>query len=79
MYQKLSVYPDPATNNITIETSGTTKESVLAIVNVAGQELFTSQITRPRTQLDITSLPAGVYFLRLTSEKTMAVGKIIKQ
>jgi hypothetical protein len=75
---KLSVYPDPATNNITIETSGKTKESMLAIVNVAGQELFTSQITLPRTQLDITSLPAGVYFLRLTSEKTVEVCKIIK-
>jgi len=29
-------------------------------------------------QIDISNLPSGVYFVRLTNDNTVAVGKIIK-
>jgi hypothetical protein len=76
---RISVYPNPATDKITIETSGETQESYLAIVNIDGQEVLTRQITQPKTQIDISNLPSGVYFVRLLNEKTVEVGKIIKQ
>ena len=75
----LSVYPDPAIDKITVEISGVTKESNLAIVDIEGQELITRQITEPKTTIDISDLPSGVYLLRLTSQGMVKVGKIIKQ
>jgi hypothetical protein len=72
-------YPNPSSDFITIETSAIPTESQLSISNLNGQELITRQITQPKTQLDISSLPNGVYFVRLTSDKTVATGKIIKQ
>jgi hypothetical protein len=76
---RFSLYPNPATDKITVETSGTSTASYLAILNIEGQELITRQITEPKTQLDISNLPGGVYFVRLTNDKTVEVGKIIKQ
>ena len=76
---RISLYPNPATDKITVETLGTTGKSNLAIVNLEGQRLITRQITKPKTQIDISSLPSGVYFVRITNEKTLEVGKIIKQ
>jgi hypothetical protein len=73
-----SLYPNPATDIVTIETSGIAKESYLAILNSQGQKLITRQITKSKTQLDISSLPGGVYLVRLTNDKTVQVGKIIK-
>ena len=74
-----SLYPNPATDKITIETSGTSQVSNLAIVNAQGQELITRQITEPKTQIDISALPGGVYFVRVTNDKTVEVGKFVKE
>jgi len=71
-----SLYPNPATNMVTFETN---PPSLLTIMNLNGQQLLTRQITEPKTQLDISTLPAGVYVVRLTNDRTTQVGKIIKQ
>jgi hypothetical protein len=75
----VTIYPNPATNNITIELSGAVKESTVSIFNIEGQQLITRQITKPKTQVDISTLPSGVYFVRLTNNKTVEVGKFVKE
>lgn len=75
----LSIYPNPATDKITLEISVIPSKSNLSIINLCGHELITCQTTMPKTQIDISNLPNGVYFLRLTNERTVEVGKIIKQ
>jgi Secretion system C-terminal sorting domain len=75
----ITIYPNPANDKITIEISGKTNESNLAIVNIEGQELITRQITAPKTLIDISNLPSGVYFVRLTNNKTVSTWKFIKQ
>ena len=74
-----SIYPNPSFDHITIVTSETPTEGLLSISNLRGQQLITRQLIQPKTQLDISSLPSGVYFVRLTSEKTVSTGKFIKQ
>ena len=73
---KLSCYPNPASDFITIETH--TKGQV-SIINIHGQELLKQTITEPKTLVDISSLPNGIYFVRVMGEKTVGVGKVIKQ
>ena len=75
----ISVFPNPATDKITVETSGASKGSCLAIVNIEGQQLITRQITEAKTQIDISDLPSGVYFVRVSSERTVSIGKFVKQ
>jgi hypothetical protein len=76
----LSLYPNPATDNITVEISGKAANgSNLSILNIEGQALIARQITKPKTQIDISLLPSGVYFVRVTGERTVEVGKIVKR
>jgi len=75
---RLSIYPNPATDKITIETSAIPTKSQLSIMNLSSQEILTRQITEPKTQIDISNLPSGVYFVRLTNDKSVEVGKFIK-
>ena len=75
----INIYPNPATDKITIEILGAIKETILAIVDIEGQLLITQQINELKTQIDINTLPSGVYFVRLTNDKTVEVGKIIKE
>ena len=75
---RLSLYPNPTTDKITVVTSGLSTTSQLSIIDLNGQEVLTRQITNPKTQIDISNLPSGVYFVRLTNDKTVEVGKIMK-
>jgi hypothetical protein len=76
---QVSIYPNPAIDKITVEILGITKESQLSIINSTGQELISQQTIGPKTIIDISNLPSGVYFVRLTNDKTVEVGKFIKQ
>jgi len=71
-----SIYPNPTSTGITIESS---TKGQLTILNLSGQQFITRQITEPKTQIDISTLPSGVYFVRLMGERTVQIGKFIKQ
>ncbi len=75
----LSLYPNPASEEITIELSGELIGSTLSVMNIEGQELITCPGIAHKTKIDIRTLPNGVYFVRLTNDKTIKTGKIIKQ
>jgi alpha-tubulin suppressor-like RCC1 family protein len=75
----ISVFPNPATDRITVEISGEMVGSNLSILNVEGQQLINRQITESKTQLDISALPSSVYFVRVTNNRTVKVGKFVKE
>ena len=75
----LTIYPNPASTFITVETNAAKAISQLSITNLNGQQLISRQITDPKTQIDISNLPNGVYFVRLTNDKSVEVGKFVKQ
>ncbi|MCK9423507.1 MAG: T9SS type A sorting domain-containing protein [Bacteroidales bacterium] len=73
------IYPNPARDKITIETSVRSPKGQVSIVNLTGQEYMKQTITEPSTQVNINRLPSGIYFVRITGAETVKVGKIIKQ
>ncbi len=75
----ISISPNPATETITIEVPTTSQHIQLSILNFEGQKLLIHQITEHKTQIDISSLPKGVYFVRITNDRMVEVGKFIKQ
>jgi hypothetical protein len=76
---RLSMYPNPVTDRITIEISGKANGGNLSILNIGGQQLITRQITEPNTTIDISNLLSGLYFVQLTGERTVEMGKFVKQ
>ncbi len=75
----LKIYPTPSSGSITIRSSGMNQEGLLSILNIESQEVLTRQINQAKTQLDISGLPGGVYFVRLTNDITVKLGKFVKE
>jgi hypothetical protein len=73
-----SMFPNPSSTQITIEIPEISHRSLITIMNLNGQELIQYQITDPKTVIEITNLPRGVYFVRLTNDRTVEIEKIIK-
>lgn len=78
-FPQLFAYPNPITDKLFIEVPKPSKESVLTIYNTSGQELLNQNIYDEKTELDISNLFRGVYFLKFTDSKSSEVIKIIKE
>jgi hypothetical protein len=75
----LSMAPNPANDKITISLLAITSNTRLSIFNVSGEKVLERQLIFTETQLDISTLPRGVYFVRVRNEKMVEVGKMVKE
>jgi hypothetical protein len=71
-----TIYPNPATDKITIETNLSAQCSVL---NAVGREFIHQELTQTKSVIDVSTLPSGIYMVKLTSVKEVRVGKFIRQ
>ena len=63
----LTVYPNPANNVLFVETRHGTSlpDQTYRITNLMGQTLLQGSINAETQQINIASLPAGMYFLSM--------------
>ncbi|WP_241408411.1 T9SS type A sorting domain-containing protein [Chryseobacterium arthrosphaerae] len=71
--KKFSIYPNPASDFIQIETTEKLKE--VNIYSVTGQKVMTSQMTK----IDIQSLQTGIYFVEIKTNDRSTIHKIVKK
>ena len=72
----LSIFPNPSDNTITI--SNLPKTSQITIINELGIEVLNT-IMPPNSQIDISKLSKGVYFIKVMSNEKIYSQRIIKQ
>jgi parallel beta-helix repeat protein len=70
------VYPNPATNSITIEIQ---QKSQIEIINIKGQVIKTINSINPKTTIDIENIPSGVYVVKAKTDKGIAIRKFVKE
>ncbi|MGZ3864949.1 MAG: T9SS type A sorting domain-containing protein [Bacteroidia bacterium] len=71
----LSVYPNPAKNNFTIETSSTDKQFV-QVYDISGKVVL-SQNIHGTTNVDASSLNDGVYYINITNNKNTVNKRLV--
>ena len=73
----ISIYPNPAKDNITIETNSNTEQR-LEIVNLIGQTVYTNIINR-KAVINTSAFANGMYILKLYTDKETVVRKFVKE
>ncbi len=75
----IKVYPNPTSSNITIEISTSIAEKKhLSIYNVLGEVVYKSEITNQKSEINVSGLGSGIYFVEVRTEKEVTRKKIIK-
>jgi hypothetical protein len=74
-----SFSPNPVKDKITISSPSLTENTHLSIFNVSGEKVMERELNHNETQIDISALPRGVYFVKLQNEKMVDVGKMVKE
>ena len=72
----INVYPNPSTNNITIESHG---QSRIEVSNIEGRLINSVVSCGNKTKVDISGLQSGIYLVKVKSEEGMEVGKFVKE
>lgn len=75
--EAVSVYPNPAQNNLRIST--TTSFDQIVITDVVGKIVYQEKMNQNHVEVDISSLHAGIYFITLTNNSSVVSKKVIKQ
>ena len=70
---RLRVYPNPASGEVTISLTGAGEQSyILHIIDLFGRDVITKQLTTPHgnliEQVSISALPAGIYLVQLVGD-----------
>ena len=73
----ISIYPNPATDNLTIETNFN-EEHRLEIINLLGQTIYTTYIGR-KSVINTSNFASGLYILKIYTDKEIVVKKFVKE
>jgi hypothetical protein len=74
----IKVYPNPVSNELTIETTGTRQTVNFEMYCINGQVVFKGDFIE-KTTVSTDALPPGIYLLRLEFGQSFEFRKIIKQ
>lgn len=77
-YTSIMLYPNPAKESITIETSATDKHEV-KIMDYMGRIWLSKTLENEVNQINIASLPKGMYFLESYIDDELVRKKIVKE
>ena len=76
---KCDIYPNPANDRLYIETESEIEDVVVYDVYGRVQNLSKSETQNLRNSIDVSNLKAGIYFVKINTEKGNIVKRIIKQ
>ncbi|MBK9357306.1 MAG: T9SS type A sorting domain-containing protein [Bacteroidales bacterium] len=72
---RFTVYPNPAKNQLKIE-SDLSGQILISLCTLNGQEVFGKSGNGRLITIDVSSLPSGIYMLKLVSNSSVSVKKI---
>lgn len=75
--RQLTAYPNPASNQVTIQTSNYKMLGTVSIYDVSGKKIYTNFVGSSQTIVDLKNFSSGVYYVR--SDQLQATIKFVKQ
>ncbi|HLG33741.1 MAG TPA: T9SS type A sorting domain-containing protein [Bacteroidia bacterium] len=76
--KNITLYPNPASDVITIEQKQAAGESVISVFDMSGKKKMVKTTRENKNRVDISGWNAGIYIVEVKSEKGIYRKKIIK-
>ncbi len=73
----LSMYPNPASNNLNISASSIIQNA--EIYNVLGKRVLSLNINKNSESIDVSTLASGIYLIKYSIDNAIGTAKFIKQ
>ena len=74
----MAIYPNPATDHISISIqTETMNQAEATIIDTKGNVMLQQSLNQHQTEMNISTLSAGIYFVKITSSHFNKVSKLI--
>ena len=73
----INIYPNPTLGNLFIQAQ--VKPEIVSIINIDGSEVLRIENISKMNKIDLSSIPSGVYFIRITFKNQTVIKKIVKK
>ena len=73
----VNIYPNPAKNTVTISVDGLSGKAQVSVIDMSGRTVMTSTMESDATQLNVSKLAQGTYFVRINGESISTVRKLV--
>lgn len=74
-----SIYPNPASNYLTVELPPNISKARLKVLNMLGELVYTSTVTKRKSNIDISTLIKGAYIIQVSDGKEIGRQKLIRE
>ncbi len=74
---QFSVYPNPAANFVSLETTGGIIPEAITILDLSGRTIVSTRGTSPVTRLDLSGIPGGMYLIRVSEGSEQYIQKLV--
>jgi len=75
--QELSLYPNPSNGPVLVTAPGFTNKALVEIFNILGSKVHSGNIYNEKSNLDLNDLKSGVYLIKVSEGKQVAVSRLI--
>ncbi len=72
---EINIFPNPAIEIITIESN--LNSGTIHIININGQEIYSSDFFGSNNKVDISNLTSGIYFVRISNNEISYFKKLV--
>lgn len=73
----VTVYPVPASDQLTVELPTSVEKASIALTDAQGRQVLTSEITASQKTIDVASLNKGMYVLTISNDITTITKNIV--
>ena len=74
-----TVFPNPASNNITVNLDEAVENGLIQITDLTGKVVLTSTMSGFQSVIELAELPAGIYVITIAAENEVQRSEFIKQ
>jgi len=74
----MKVYPNPAKDQLTIESLSATTTNTILLIDVQGKVLQKYSVKAATYQINIDQLAKGTYIIKVKNDNTVATTKFVK-
>lgn len=76
----INPYPNPATNKVNLDLPDTEQANEVKLIDAQGKEVIHKELTNgrdDRAQIDVSTLPAGIYSYQISTDKNEHQGRLV--
>ena len=77
--KSLSVYPNPASSQITVEIGKLNEQATLEIFTVSGQLILSKELNSRSERVNVESLESGIYFVKVQNGSAIDIESVLIQ